>query len=187
MNPPRRSELHRVPDRGSHDWDTISQILDAGFLAHVGFCVAGQPFVIPTLYGRDGKKLYLHGSSASRMLRGLETGIRACVTITLVDGFGSGAVCLQSFHELSLRRCIRNCAKDRGSGTEDQILARHLRTSHSRPVERCPKTQQEGIESDRGAGILDRGSFIKSAKWTSCRRRVRLQVPRMDRSITARD
>lgn len=48
--------------------------------------MAGQPFVIPTLYGRDGKKLYLHGSSASRMLRGLETGIRACVTITLVDG-----------------------------------------------------------------------------------------------------
>lgn len=86
MNPPRRSELHRIPDRGSHDWETISQILDAGFLAHVGFCVAGQPFVIPTLYGRDGKKLYLHGSSASRMLRGLETGIRACVTITLVDG-----------------------------------------------------------------------------------------------------
>ena len=86
MNPPRRSELHRIPDRGSHDWETISQILDAGFLAHVGFCVAGQPFVIPTLYGRDGKKLYLHGSSASRMLRGLETGIRACVTITLFDG-----------------------------------------------------------------------------------------------------
>lgn len=86
MNPPRRSELHRIPDRGSHDWETISQILDAGFLAHVGFCVAGQPFVIPTLYGRDGKKLYLHGSSASRMLRGLETGIRACVTVTLFDG-----------------------------------------------------------------------------------------------------
>jgi hypothetical protein len=60
--------------------------LDAGFLAHVGFCVAGQPFVIPTLYGRDEGKLYLHGSAASRMLRELETGITACVTVTLVDG-----------------------------------------------------------------------------------------------------
>ncbi len=86
MNLTKRTELRRVPDRGSHDWETINQILDAGFLAHVGFCVDGQPFVIPTLYGRDGKTLYLHGSAASRMLRELETGIPACVTVTLVDG-----------------------------------------------------------------------------------------------------
>jgi len=86
MNLTRRSELRRIPLRGSHDWDTIGRILDAGFLAHVGFCVEGQPFVIPTLYGREGEKLYLHGSAASRMLRQLETGIPACVTVTLVDG-----------------------------------------------------------------------------------------------------
>jgi uncharacterized protein len=82
----KRTELRRIPDRGSHDWVTITQILDAGFLAHVGFCVDGQPFVIPTLYGRDGEILYLHGSAASRMLRELEMGIPACVTVTLVDG-----------------------------------------------------------------------------------------------------
>jgi nitroimidazol reductase NimA-like FMN-containing flavoprotein (pyridoxamine 5'-phosphate oxidase superfamily) len=60
--------------------------LDTGFLAHVGFCVSGQPFVIPTLYGRDRERLYLHGSAASRMLEELETGILACVSVTLVDG-----------------------------------------------------------------------------------------------------
>lgn len=81
-----RSELRRLPTRGSHDLETINKILDAGFLAHVGFCVQGQPFVIPTLYGRDGEKLYLHGSAASRMLRELKTGVPACVTVTLVDG-----------------------------------------------------------------------------------------------------
>jgi nitroimidazol reductase NimA-like FMN-containing flavoprotein (pyridoxamine 5'-phosphate oxidase superfamily) len=86
MNLTKRTELRRIPDRGSCDWDTINPILDAGFLAHVGFCVDGQPFVIPTLYGRDGEKLYLHGSAASRMLRELETGVPACVTVTLVDG-----------------------------------------------------------------------------------------------------
>ena len=63
-----RTELGRIPDRGSHDWETINQILDAGFLASVGFCVDGQPFVIPTLYGRDGERLYLHGSAASQRL-----------------------------------------------------------------------------------------------------------------------
>jgi nitroimidazol reductase NimA-like FMN-containing flavoprotein (pyridoxamine 5'-phosphate oxidase superfamily) len=86
MNLSKRTELRRIPDRGSHDWTTINQILDAGFLAHVAFCVDRQPFVIPTLYGRDGERLYLHGSAASRMLRELETGIPACVTVTLVDG-----------------------------------------------------------------------------------------------------
>jgi uncharacterized protein len=86
MNLTRRTELRRLPDRGSRDWDTIYQILDAGFLAHVGFCVNRQPFVIPTLYGREGEKLYLHGSAASRMLRELEAAISACVTVTLVDG-----------------------------------------------------------------------------------------------------
>jgi len=86
MNLSKRTELRRLPDRGSHEWATITQILDAGFLAHVGFCLDSQPFVIPTLYGRDGEKLYLHGSGASRMLRELESGIPACVTVTLVDG-----------------------------------------------------------------------------------------------------
>src|SRR6202167_5742554 len=82
----KRTELRSIPDRGSHYWERTHQIFDAGFLACVGFCVDGQPFIIPTLYGRDGERLYLHGSAVSRMLRELETGIPACVTVTLVDG-----------------------------------------------------------------------------------------------------
>jgi nitroimidazol reductase NimA-like FMN-containing flavoprotein (pyridoxamine 5'-phosphate oxidase superfamily) len=82
----RRSELRRLPKRGSHQPETIYSILDAAFLAHVGFQVDAQPFVIPTLYGRHGDTLYLHGSAASRMLRELQTGVPACVTVTLVDG-----------------------------------------------------------------------------------------------------
>jgi uncharacterized protein len=60
--------------------------LDAGFLAQVGFCVDGQPFVIPTLFSRDGQRLYLHGSAASRMLWELESSIPICVTVTHMDG-----------------------------------------------------------------------------------------------------
>lgn len=86
MGDTNRSQLRRLPQRGSHQASDIHRILDAGFLAHVGFCVDGQPFVIPTLYGRDGDTLYLHGSAASRMLRTLEGGTPACVTVTLVDG-----------------------------------------------------------------------------------------------------
>ena len=86
MNRTTRSELRRMPSRGSHDCETIYPILDAGFLASVGFCSHGQPFVIPTLYGRKADKLYLHGSAASRMLGELEAGLPACVSVTLVDG-----------------------------------------------------------------------------------------------------
>src|SRR3954449_1874107 len=85
MNLTERTRLRRLPQRGSHDATVTNEILDAGFLAHVGFNVNGQPFVIPTLFGRDGEKLYLHGSAASRMLRELETGVPACLTVTLVD------------------------------------------------------------------------------------------------------
>lgn len=86
MNLTERTQLRRLPKRGSHEPQAIYEILDAGFLAHVGFNVDGQPFVIPTLYGRDGDKLYMHGSAASRMLRQLDTGVSACANVTLVDG-----------------------------------------------------------------------------------------------------
>lgn len=86
MKPSERTELKRLPDRGSHDSEVIHAVLDAAFLAHVGFVIGQQPFVIPTLYGRDRDMLYLHGSAASRTLQDLEQGIAACVTVTLVDG-----------------------------------------------------------------------------------------------------
>ena len=81
-----RTELRRIPRRGSRDWYAIHRILDAGFLAHVGFCVKAQPFVIPMMYGRVEEALYLHGSAASRLLGALAIGLPACLTVTLVDG-----------------------------------------------------------------------------------------------------
>src|SRR5712671_6567910 len=110
MNLTKRSELRRIPVRGSDDWETISRILDVGFLAHVGFSVDGQPFVIPTLYGRKGEKLYLHGSAASRMLRQLETGVPACVTVALVDGL---VLARSAFHHSMNYRSVVACGTAR--------------------------------------------------------------------------
>ena len=81
-----RTQVKRLPKRGTYDRETVSKILDEGFVCHVGFVVDGQPYVIPTNYGRSGDMLYLHGSAASRMLRTLSEGIPVCVTVTLVDG-----------------------------------------------------------------------------------------------------
>jgi nitroimidazol reductase NimA-like FMN-containing flavoprotein (pyridoxamine 5'-phosphate oxidase superfamily) len=81
-----RTTLKRLPQRGSYDREVINQILDEGFLCHVGFVLDGQPFVIPTGYARVGDSLVIHGSQASRMLRALGQGIDVCVTVTLIDG-----------------------------------------------------------------------------------------------------
>jgi len=81
-----RTRVVREAERGVYDRATVYEILDAGFLCHVGFVVDGQPFVIPTSYGRAGDQLYIHGSAASRMLRQLDQGVPLCLTVTLVDG-----------------------------------------------------------------------------------------------------
>ncbi len=86
INKTKRTSLKRLPKRGSHDRETINAILDEGIICHVGFVVDGQPYVIPTGYARAGNDLYIHGSSASRMLRSLVEGIDICVTVTLLDG-----------------------------------------------------------------------------------------------------
>jgi uncharacterized protein len=86
FKPTERTQVKRLPKRGHYDRETVYQILDSAFVCHVGFCVDGQPFVIPTNYGRAGEVLYLHGSAASRMLKTLSTGVPVCVTVTHVDG-----------------------------------------------------------------------------------------------------
>ena len=81
-----RTKLKRLPKRGHFDRETVYGILDEGFICHVGFAPEGQPVVIPTGYARDGDKLYIHGSQASRLLRTLSGGVDACVTVTIIDG-----------------------------------------------------------------------------------------------------
>jgi nitroimidazol reductase NimA-like FMN-containing flavoprotein (pyridoxamine 5'-phosphate oxidase superfamily) len=84
--PTPRTRVVREPHRGAYDRETAYRILDEGFICHVGFVSDGQPFVIPTGYGRVGDNLYIHGSAASRMLRNLDKGTAVCVTVTLLDG-----------------------------------------------------------------------------------------------------
>lgn len=84
--PTSRTQVRRAPKRGQYDNAVIHQILDEALVCHIGFISEGQPFVIPTAYGRVDEQLYIHGSPASRMLRSLQTQIEVCVTVTLLDG-----------------------------------------------------------------------------------------------------
>jgi uncharacterized protein len=81
-----RTTVRRLLKRGSYDRDLVYAILDEAYICHVGFVIDGKPVVIPTIHWREGDRLYLHASGASRMLRTLRDGVEACVTITLLDG-----------------------------------------------------------------------------------------------------
>ena len=84
--PTTRTRVVRESERGVYDREAAYRILDEGFICNVGFAVDGQPFVIPTSYGRKDANLYIHGSAASRMLRQMKDGVAVCVTVTLLDG-----------------------------------------------------------------------------------------------------
>jgi nitroimidazol reductase NimA-like FMN-containing flavoprotein (pyridoxamine 5'-phosphate oxidase superfamily) len=80
------SKLKRVPQRGHYDHATVYEILDAGFICHVGFIENGNPFVIPMTYGRKDNTVYLHGASTSRLMNLLSLGGMVCITVTHIDG-----------------------------------------------------------------------------------------------------
>jgi nitroimidazol reductase NimA-like FMN-containing flavoprotein (pyridoxamine 5'-phosphate oxidase superfamily) len=81
-----RTSLRRKQERGAYDRKTVNSILDDGFVCHMAFVDHGQPLTLPTIYGRDGDRLLIHGSRAGRMLRTAASGLRVCVTVTLLDG-----------------------------------------------------------------------------------------------------
>jgi nitroimidazol reductase NimA-like FMN-containing flavoprotein (pyridoxamine 5'-phosphate oxidase superfamily) len=93
MTEPRREKksqadtrLRRLPERGSHDFDLACEIIDAARIAHVGFTLEGQPYVVPMAIGRMDSNLLLHGSVVSRLITNLADGLPCCVTVTHLDG-----------------------------------------------------------------------------------------------------
>jgi hypothetical protein len=133
-----RTTLRRLPRRGSHERQTIYRILDEGLVCHVGFSIDGQPYVIPTVYGRIDDRLYLHGAVASRMLKTLAGGAPVCVTVTLVDGL---VLARSAFHHSMNYRSVVLLGTPRAvlDGTERdqalQAIVEHIvpgRSGHTR-------------------------------------------------------
>ena len=96
-----RSRVRRHPERAHYDRETVFAILDAALLCHIGYVIDGRPYVTPTLYWRDGERLYWHGSSASRMLRAHREGIPVCLTVSHIDGLVLGRCAFR--HSLNYR------------------------------------------------------------------------------------
>ncbi|MGW3054875.1 pyridoxamine 5'-phosphate oxidase family protein [Streptomyces goshikiensis] len=87
--PTDRTVPSRSRERARYDRETVHSMLDQAYLCHLGFIRDGAPVVLPTLFGRVGERLYLHGSTGSRPLLATakaDPGLPVCVTVTHVDG-----------------------------------------------------------------------------------------------------
>ncbi|MEV0642273.1 pyridoxamine 5'-phosphate oxidase family protein [Streptomyces sp. NPDC050619] len=86
--PTDRTVPTRAPQKASYDKELVHAILDEAYVCHLGFVRDGTPVVLPTLYGRVGERLYVHGSTGSRPLRmtgQADPGLPVCLTVTHVD------------------------------------------------------------------------------------------------------
>jgi hypothetical protein len=82
----RRNRVRQIKDYAGYDVRVVHEVLDAGYVGHVGFIDGGQPFVIPMLYAREGDVLYLHGAKKARVIKLLSSGAPVCVNVMLLDG-----------------------------------------------------------------------------------------------------
>jgi nitroimidazol reductase NimA-like FMN-containing flavoprotein (pyridoxamine 5'-phosphate oxidase superfamily) len=84
--PDDKIRVRRIPKRGIYNKEEIYEILDKDCICHVAFNYEGYPVIIPTIYGRKGDKLYLHGAGSSRMMKTLASGIPISIGVTQVNG-----------------------------------------------------------------------------------------------------
>ncbi|HWJ33877.1 MAG TPA: pyridoxamine 5'-phosphate oxidase family protein [Steroidobacteraceae bacterium] len=129
--PTKRTKVRRLNKRAVYDKARVHEILDEGFLCHVGFIGEGQPYVIPTVYARCGELLYIHGSGASRTLKTLAQGVDLCATVTLVDGY---VLARSAFHHSMNYRSVVVLGRARlVSEPEEKLEALRLITDHMVP------------------------------------------------------
>lgn len=141
----------RVAKRAHFDRATLHAILDDACVAHVGFAVDGQPFVIPMVYGRDGDRLYLHGSVATRVMRALDAGAPVCLTVTHLDGL---VLARSHFHHsVNYRSAVVLGTARRLDGDDAQrafaVIVDHVvpgRAAETRPANRVETRQTMVLE-----------------------------------------
>ncbi|MEV0737015.1 pyridoxamine 5'-phosphate oxidase family protein [Streptomyces sp. NPDC050549] len=118
----------RLREQGSLDRADLDAILDAGFVCHLGVVIEGRPVVVPTVYGREGRELYLHGSVASRSLAG---GTPVCVTVTHVDGLVLARSVFE--HGVNYRSAMIHGVPRKVADPEEKLAGLRRLTEHATP------------------------------------------------------
>ncbi|MER6121273.1 pyridoxamine 5'-phosphate oxidase family protein [Streptomyces sp. NPDC001795] len=118
----------RLREQGSLRRADLEAILDAGFVCHLGVIVEGRPLVVPTVYGRDERQLYVHGSVASRSLAG-DTAV--CVTVTHVDGLVLARSVFE--HGLNYRSAIIHGTARKVTDPDEKLEGLRRLSEHTAP------------------------------------------------------
>ncbi|MEV0178692.1 pyridoxamine 5'-phosphate oxidase family protein [Streptomyces sp. NPDC050625] len=118
----------RLREQGSQDRGELNAILDAGFVCHLGVVVEGRPLVVPTVYGRDERELYVHGSVASRSLAGATP---VCVTVTHVDGLVLARSVFE--HGVNYRSAMIHGEARKVTDPEEKLAGLARLTEHATP------------------------------------------------------
>lgn len=159
--PTARTQVKRLPKRAVYSQEEIYAILDEAILCHVGFVIEGQPYVIPTSYARRGSEILIHGSTASRMLGALGTGVDVCVTVTLVDGL---VLARSAFHHSLNYRSVVILGKARVvSDPDEKLEALRCLTNHIVP-ERWDEVRQPAEHELKATTVLALALAEVSAK-----------------------
>jgi uncharacterized protein len=127
-----RTTPTRYRDRATWERDAIHAVLDAAYVCHLGFVVDGAPVVLPTIFARVGDRLYVHGSTGSRPMRGAAgQGMPVCVTVTLVDGL---VLTKSAFnHSVNFRSVVAHGVAQQVTDPEELAVALDALVDHCVP------------------------------------------------------
>ncbi|WP_381556714.1 pyridoxamine 5'-phosphate oxidase family protein [Streptomyces eurythermus] len=123
-----RTRHRRLREQGSLERADLNAILDAGFVCHLGLVTDGRPLVVPTVYGRDERHLYVHGSVASPSLAG---GLPVCVTVTHVDGLVLARSVFE--HGVNYRSAVIHGDARKVTDPEEKLEGLRRLTEHATP------------------------------------------------------
>jgi uncharacterized protein len=86
LGPGGHTRVRRLPEKARYDADTVFAILDDARFCHLSANVNGLAMALPTLHGRIGETLYLHGSKSNAIIKAALAAGQAQVTVTIFDG-----------------------------------------------------------------------------------------------------
>lgn len=155
---PPLTQVRRLPEKQSHNRAALTEILQAGVIAHIGVVRQGFPTVIPVGYAPWREGIVFHGSHASQLFRSLRQGSPTCATVTLLDSL----IAARSAFESSMGY---RCAMIFGTATlitgSDKAEALQAFTEHLLPG-RWPDIRPPSAQEDKATDLL----YLPSTQWS---------------------
>lgn len=151
MSENEKFHVQRHTERENYDRLDIEKLLDSQYVAHVGFVdpEINSPFVIPMGFARDNNRILIHGSTGSRIMMAISSGIDLCVTITQLNAI---VVARSAFNSSMNYESVMIFGKARVLTDEEKRLALDKISAKKRDGE--PSDDEEDIHLPLWAGIL---------------------------------